>query len=286
MVANAVDLGESLTALESLTIDEFSRKVIKGASGALADHANPLRFNFFCVAMRILFEHTTGKLSPDELVRQCAWFKANDDAGRPTRAQKVQYAVQGGLTDLFVQKNLDVDAASLRRPLISAVDELSKQVHGRETNLIEGLEAQYSAVENVIKAMHAFLSAYHDCRNAIIDPIREELDDAAVDALISETVLAVDELASHHSVDEVYIHNIEVHEIGPSTVKYRAVGSLSVTLQWGSNSDLRNGDGAELEEGFPFQCDIEAPLDSPWNLDLADTMYEVDTSSWFGHEPE
>jgi hypothetical protein len=283
--ANAADLSANVTALEDLAIDQFSRKVIRAASGVLSDHANPLRFNFFCVAMRILFEHATGKLSPDDLVRQCSWFKPND-TGRPTRAQRVQYAIQGGLTDVFVAENLDVDAASLRKPLILAVDELSKQVHGRESSLLEDLGAQNAAIENIIDAMGAFLSAYHDCRKAVIDPIRDELDDAAVDALISDTILAVDELASHHSVDEVYIDDIEVHEIGPSTVKYRAVGSVAVTLQWGSNSDVRNGNGAELAEQFPIHCDIEIPLDDPWNLDLAATTYEVDTSDWFDHEPE
>jgi hypothetical protein len=86
--------------------------------------------------------------------------------------------------------------------------------------------------------------------------------------MISDTILEVDELATHHSVDEVYVDR--------TTVK----GSLAVGLQWGSNSDVRRGDGVEIDQSFPFQCDIEVPVDDPFDLRGADTSYVVDTSKW------
>ncbi len=72
-----------------------------------------------------------------------------------------------------------------------------------------------------------------------------------------------------------------MHRIGPNTITYRVEGTISVSLQWGSNSDVRRGDGAELDDDFPFHCDIELPLGDPWDLNEAETNYGVDTSSWY-----
>lgn len=90
----------------------------------------------------------------------------------------------------------------------------------------------------------------------------------------------VDELATHHYIQEVYVVDTIVHAIGSQTITYRSTGSINVILQFGSNSDVERGDGAELQESFPFSCDIEVPLVDPWDLELAETRYGVDVSSW------
>jgi hypothetical protein len=97
---------------------------------------------------------------------------------------------------------------------------------------------------------------------------------------MSETILEVDELATHHYIQEIYVADTTVHAIGPETITYRSTGSIDVILQFGSNSDVARGDGAELEQSFPFSCDIEIPLLDPWDLGLAETRYGVDVSSW------
>ena len=128
--------------------------------------------------------------------------------------------------------------------------------------------------------MDAFLDAIHDCRAAVLDPIEEALDDSVVDAMVSDSLAELDELATHFSLDEVYVHQTVVHMIGSETIIYRATGSVDVTLQWGSNGDLRRGDGMELDQSFPFYCDIETPLDEPWDLRMAEVTCGVDTREW------
>jgi hypothetical protein len=113
-----------------------------------------------------------------------------------------------------------------------------------------------------------------------LDAISQELDDAAVDALITDTILEVDELATHHSVDEVYVDHTSVQSIGAHFITYRATGTVAITLQWGSNSDLRRGDGAEAGLSFPFRCDIQVPLDDPLEVAAGEAEYVVDVSSW------
>jgi Predicted pPIWI-associating nuclease len=281
MIVRLGSLQKQLSSLKSQAIDTFSRKAIDRASHALADTANPLRLNFFSTAMRILFEHMMGKLSPLDEVSRSPWFKPEQENGNPTRWQRIIFAIQGGFTDVFVTDQLGVMVAPLRKKLLAAVDDLSKNVHGREDTMIDDLEEQNARAALAVTALQNFLTAYHDCRSAIVAPIQEHLDRVAVDALISEALLEVDELAPHHSVDEIYVENVSVATIKSDAIVYRVTGTVSVTLQWGSNSDLARGDGAELGQDFPFQCDIEVLLDDdPFDVGRGESTYFVDTSSW------
>lgn len=283
MTPTANHFDDSIDGIRAKVADQFSRQVIEGAAHALHSKGNPLRLTFFSTAMRMLFEHLMDTLAPSDRVRDCVWFQAQTENGRPTRRQRIMYAIQGGLTDEFVKEELDVDPEPLRKALLAAIDALSKHIHGRETSIINERAEQDAFAEATLAEMEAFLDAMRACRDAVLSPISDELDDAAVDALLSETILAVDELASHYSVEEIYVDTITVDAIGPDRVTFRATGSIAVVLQWGSNSDLRRGDGAEMEESFPFWCDIVLPIESPWDLLNAETEYCIDTREWFGN---
>jgi hypothetical protein len=141
-------------------------------------------------------------------------------------------------------------------------------------------DAQDKIAAATVAAMGAFLDAMRECRDAVLEPIAEALDDAAVDALITDTIGEIDELASHNSLEEVYVDDVIVQSIGAQTITYRAKGAVSVVLQWGSNSDVARGDGIELPQSFPFYCDIEVPLSELWDLSSAETDYVVDTRDW------
>lgn len=273
-------LDKLVAGLSGKAIDDFSKRAVQGAQHALADVANPLRLNFFSTAMRILFEHMMDTLAPVEQVKRSSWFKPERPDGYATRWQRVVFAIQGGFSDAFVREQLKIDPQPLRKRLLGAIDELSKHVHGREQTIITERAVQDATARATVMAMAAFLDVIHDCRTAILDPIAEALDDATVDTLASDSLVEVDELASHFSLEEVYVDRTVVHAIGADTIIYRATGSVSVVLQWGSNSDLRRGDGAELGQSFPFFCDIELPLDEPWELGLSEVTCGVDTGSW------
>jgi hypothetical protein len=280
-------LAEKLDDLKPKAHDDYSRSVLDGATFALAHNANPLRLNFFSTAMRMLFEHMMDSLAPRDKVVRCSWFKAETEDGRPTRAQRALYAIQGGFTSRFVNEQLGVDPAPLAKALRSAIDELSKQIHGRENTISADLAEQDALAGGTLDAMTAFLDAARETRDEVLRPVQEALDDAAIDAMMFETIQDMDELSSHYSLEEVYVDRTVVHEIGPDAIVYRSTGSVSVTLQWGSNSDLRRGEGAELDQSFPFQCDMTLPLDHPWDLDMAETAAGVDTSEWWdAREPE
>jgi len=269
-----------LRALRRHADDAFARATIEGAAHALADPANPLRLNFFATAIRILFEHTMDRYGPESEVMNASWYVCERDNKKPTRWQRVRFAIQGGLSDSFVTGQLGVDIDPLRNRLLTVVNELSKHVHGRAETIIADLAEQDVVVTRMAAAMIDFLDAIYDCRKAILEPLVDKLDEASVDALLSETIQSVDELATHHSLEEVEVNEIRVAKISADTITYEVQGSVGVVLQWGSNSDVRRGDGAEIPQSFPFECVFELPIDDPWNLRRAEPRFGVDTSSW------
>jgi hypothetical protein len=260
--------------------DKFSRSCLEGARLALENPDNPLRLNFFSTAIRILFEHLMDTLAPIDAVMQCAWYKSEKEDCKPTRGQRITYAIQGGLSEDFVTGQLHVDPRPLRRRLLDAVDECSKQIHAREYSVITDPGEQDAMAVATIAAVGELLDALHFCRLAVLEPIMESLDEAAVDTLLSESLVEVDELATHWSLQDVDVHETVVHAIGPETITYRSTGFMNVILQFGSNSDVRNDMGAELPQTFPFTCDIVVPLDDPWDLGLAETTCGVDVREW------
>lgn len=274
-------LSAELDALKDLATDRFMGDALDSAAKVLRDDTNPLRLNLFAAAIRMLFEHVMGALAPDNEVESCDWYKPEAGQTKPVRRQRIQYWLQGGLSDGFLLSELNIDPSPLRDRLLRAFNDLSKHVHGRSTTVLQSVSEQNAEAGAAIAAVRALLESYHDCRAALIEPLVQSLDEAAVDALISETILSVDELASHHSVDEVCCEHTEVMSIGAHFIHYKASGTVSVTLQFGSNSDMARGDGAELEEGFPFECEFEVPIDDPRDLSNATVTSGVDTSSWF-----
>jgi hypothetical protein len=83
---------------------------------------------------------------------------------------------------------------------------------------------------------------------------------------------------------ELPIHQIKIQVPWPDAydqyIYLGASGSISCVLQFGSNSDLRSGDGAEIEQSFPFMCRLRCPVDDPDELQMDDDSLGVDTSKW------
>lgn len=280
METSPESLNEKVASLGLKLPDKFSSWVIRGALIALKDQDNPLRLNFFSTAMRILYEHTMDRLSPREEVTKTSWFKPEVDDGKPTRAQRIKFAIHGGLSEEFVNEQLNVELEPLRKRLVDSISDLSKHIHSREDTIVLDQNEQAAFAAGAVSAMDDFLTAMSECREAVLRPIAEALNGAAVDALLSETIMEVEDLAPHFSVDELYIDDICVEQIGADLITYRVNGSIEVTLQWGSNSDVRNDNGAEAGQSFPFQCEFRLPVDDPWDLGPAEPKYFVDTSSW------
>src|SRR5690606_36601300 len=130
------------------------------------------------------------------------------------------------------------------------------------------------------------LEAQRDYRGEIVDGIADCLQSEAVEKFTTETVKDIDILATRHTIDWDGIDERSVVTITASHVEYEVIGSVGVTLLYGSGSDRRQGDGAELNEEFPIGMRFRVPVDSPQDLDQAEITSEIDTSAWFENGDE
>ena len=271
---------KELVAAELVT--EFERKLFESAVRNLQDAGNPLRFNNFAYAMRELVRHVLSRLAPDDEVRSCGWYSPETcHANGISRRQRVYYAVQGGLHDAYVKHQLGLDIGEIHRTLRDAVDNLSKHTHIEESTfdlpnqLIEGF---------VLDTFTAFLdlfSTIKECRRVLVSALWEHIDKSVLNAALYETILSIDELATHHWIEQVYTEEIAVIGIDATEIQFVADGSIECTLRWGSNSDMRRGDAVEMSESFPFTCNLVSSVRNPNDIVVERDSFTADTSSWW-----
>jgi hypothetical protein len=269
--------------LRAKLVDDFSGQLLTGSLLVIRDQGNPIRLSQFATAMRELFTYTLHTLAPDENVTHCAWFDQEPNTNGPTRRQRAKYATQGGLSDEYVE-GIGVDVAHLHDEAIAAINEMSKYTHVRPDTVVEDQGEIDTFVADAMTALLGLFSSFDHCRATVVDALVDKIDDAAVNALVAETLLSVDELSSHHSVDEVYVDKMRIVSLTNDKIYFEVKGSLGAELQWGSNSnsDLRRGDGATLEQSFPFTVTMQSPVDDVSAFD--EVEYVVDTSEWFGDD--
>lgn len=269
-----------IDALTKRLIDDFSRTVLEGAISVAQDADNPIRGNLFASALREAFTHMLHKLAPDEQVEQCSWFKPESENGRPTRAQRQRYMIQGGITDEYVVNELKLDVASLHSQLGVAVKTLNRATHIREGTAISDEAEVESLAQRILAAFEALLDAVDHCNSELMAAIEEAAVDEAANSVLYETIQQIDSLATHHSIEEIDVDTIKTVRIDAHYVWYRATGTIAAELQWGSNSDLRRGDGLVLPHSFPFECDIPAPVDDPTTFETSMIELRVGDGGW------
>ena len=258
---------------------EFSQKLLEGAL-RVAGSDNPIRGNLFAAAFRELISHSLRDLSPDKDIKACKWFKPETCDARPTRRQRMKYAVQGGISDSYLSETLGLEFNDWFKEIVVAYDELSKSTHLQpDTILSNEAEVMGLAIRSA-EAMHRLLDAIGSTREGILKAVEEQLNKEAIDAILAETVLTIDNIAPHHSIDEIWADDIRVSKIDSEHVWYRVAGTIEAELQWGSSSDFRKGDGAAANHSFPFECDMRASVDSHTELLLDEVDLRVGHGNW------
>jgi hypothetical protein len=178
--------------LRAKLIDDFSVQVLTGALAVLDAPSNPIRLNQCAAAMRELFGHTLHALAPDENVTKCEWFEPQPGTKGPTRRQRAKYATQGGLSDDYIAQ-IGVNVQHLHDVAIKAVDDMSKYTHVRPGTIIDNPREIAVFVDGAMHALLGLFASFAECRSSVLDAVSKEIDDEAVGALITETIL--DELA-------------------------------------------------------------------------------------------
>lgn len=273
--------GVNVDAIASRLLDDFSRTVLRGALRVADDDGNPIRGNLFATAIREVLGHMLHELAPDDEVEQCSWFLRETADGRPTRAQRQRYVIQGGLSDRYVEETLNLDVDALRRQLRDCIKALNKATHLRPGTVLSETDGVEALVQDALGSLASLLDAIDHCRTEMMVAVTEAVGDEATDEVLRETIQAIDELATHHSIEEVYVDEVKTVKIDAHFVWYRATGTIGAELQWGSSSDFRRGDGATLDHSFPFICVIPATVGDPERFETSMIDLLVSDGDWY-----
>lgn len=261
---------------------EFHKKLLAASFTSLDETSNPLFFNNYCAGFRELVRHVLSELAPDTEIKACAWYVPEETSRSGiTRAHAITYVIQGGLPDNYVLDVLDIDVSEEKKTLIAAVNQLNKYTHVNESTF--GIDAAYAVekAELAVRALSNVLELARECRAELASALERKIHNKVVALAISETICSIDELATHHCVEEIDVEEVSVTKVGSEYIHLKASGTIGVELQWGSSGDLRRGEGAVGNDSFPFTCQLQSHVDSPEELEVVEDVLCVDTSSWW-----
>nr|WP_276595199.1 hypothetical protein [Roseateles albus] len=271
--------------------NEFQRMLLAASLQSAREDSNPLRLNNFSASFRELFRHILVGLAPERSVSACMWFEPDPLAkGKVTRSQKVAFVIHGGLDPEYVTDELGIDIAAERKGLLKCIDRLNKFTHVNEDSFGSAPEEVEKQVLDACEALESFLDCADEARRLLCSRVEERIHDDVVSEAIGDTIQSLDELATHHCIEDVDVYEVEITLLDHEKIHFTAHGSVGVQLQWGSNSDVRRDEGAVIQDSYPLTCQFFSRVAEPEQLEVVQNSLCVDTSSWWDsycdEEPE
>lgn len=277
----------AIAEIESLLSNEFQKELLKASFRNLEDDKNALSFNNFAYSIRELARHILDSLAPVDDVMKCDWFNIKEaHKDKPTRKQKVKYAIQGVLKDEFVDKQIIPlsDIKDAQDDIIQSIDMLSKYTHINEDTFDISLDEKDEKSNQVIESFISFATLIWDCRENVEKRTEEFIEFNIFEAAIYEVIDDIDILATHHNIEEVNVNSATLKHIKEDEITYEIGGTLEVRLQWGSDGDMRRGDGHEVYESFFFSCIANVQLGASDYSHIYISNVKVDTDEYWGIE--
>lgn len=262
---------------------EFKRSVFDAALKSFEQSDNPLRVNNLATGLRELIRLVLRDLAPDAGIKGCSWYiPETDKHGNQviTRPQRIHYAVHAGLPIDFVQDTLHVDIKKTTKDFNTLNGRFSKFTHIEEATFgIEDSKAEQFA-EEALEIFNSLYETIDDCRTSTYRAMEEYAKDAVEDELFSSVISELDQLATHYTVSQVNMEDLEL-TMDSAKIRLDIAGTVDCDFQYGSSSDVERGDGAESSGAYPFTCKYEADITAPADLILVFDSLKIDNSSFY-----
>lgn len=277
----------TIQKIKKILKSDFENELFDASLKNLEDKYNKLRYHNFSYSIRELSRHFLNSLAPEERILDCSWFKVETDNGKPTRGQKIKYAIQGGLTDeILTNLGFDVDELkSIIKEVKTTIDSLSKYTHvnPESFNLTEN-EIEFNS-QKVLETFEAFVETIDNYRETLKDFLDGKIEDHMIDTVIYNSYENIDSLAPHYSLEYGEVYEYHISEINDREIIVDVFGSLSITLEYGSRSERAIGDGLDIGESFPYETQIRYKISDKFPSDEYEVdSFDVDTSSWYGDD--
>jgi hypothetical protein len=274
--------------IKEILESEFEKELFDAAMANLNDDSNKLRYNNFAYSIRELSRHFLHRLSPEDDVKSCQWFEILTVTGNLTRTQRIKYAIHGGLTDEILTK-LGFDVEELKeeiKSIKSTIDSLSKYTHINE----ETFDLPKSEIDlmsgNVLRELKAFVERVKSCKRDLTQFLDCHIEQHILEEIIFNNYENVGSLARRYSIESGDVIEYQITEINYETITVDLSGNIDFVLEYGSNKEIREGDGLDINISFPFQTKIHYLIEE----EFPSESYQIDdfgvnTDSWYDDEP-
>ncbi|GHE80219.1 hypothetical protein GCM10011501_05070 [Thalassotalea profundi] len=269
-------------SISSILLDGFEVELLDSAFINLLT-PNPLRLNNFAYALRELTRHMLHRLAPNDELEKCCWFKPDSTSSNGiTRKQRIKFCIQGGLSDFYVEKKLRIDEIdTVTTDLVAIISQLSNFTHiERATFNIDEAEVEKVAIE-CLDATLAFVNKINELRELVAEKLFGDISDNLMKRINSESVAELMEISTHQFVEDITAETVSNISINSSSLEMTVVGTIYAQLMYGSASDRRKEDGAEIPVSFPVTSSIEVIFKQPLGCEMNLDSFNVDISSWY-----
>lgn len=261
----------------------FERELFNAAIKNL-DDTNVLNLNNFAYAIRELVRNFLERLAPDEKVKGAPWYVEVLNADKKvtiSRAQRMEYAIHGWLSNEFLKNVLKLDITDTITNLKKSIDNMSKYTHispitfdiPEPQKTIEALEM----LNNLLR----FLMDIEECKSRVHNTIVKDFSTNINEIFSIETFDDIDILSTHSTIKSFMIQNIILKELG-STINVEVLGFVHTRLQIGSDGDVRRDDGYVTYLDFPFQATCEANIQNTiGRIIYGEPNIHIDTNSFY-----
>lgn len=257
----------------------FERDLFHASIQNITHSDSPIRFNNFAYAIRELTRHVLKRLAPDENVLKSQWY-ANEMTieNGITRPQRIYYAIHRGLAPSYVQETLEIDIPTFKKNFTEIIDRLNKYTHIKIETFELNEEDTILYASQTLEVLLELFGFIAETKEILSEALYENVDTALFDAVLEETFSEIDILATHHHIKNVHIEPLDVLDIDHEFIYFEASGSIWCEMQWGSNSDLKKGDGLVADEFFPYKCQIVANVRNLKDIRVDISSIEIETN--------
>jgi hypothetical protein len=268
--------------ITSILLDGFETELLDAAFINLLT-PNPLRLNNFAYALRELTRHLLHRLAPSDELQSCTWFKPDSTSKTGiTRSHRIKFAIQGGLSDFYVINKLKIDELNdVSINLIKIISELSNYTHVERATFNTELQQVEDVATKCLDATLHFVQKINELRILVAERLFNDVDSVLLDRINSESVEELMELSTHQFIEEIDPDKVVVEKVGVTSLKMQVDGTIHALLMYGSASDRKKDDGAEIPVSFPVHSEMEVHFKQPLGSDIDLDIFKVDTSSWY-----
>jgi hypothetical protein len=281
---------EKIEYIEQNLKGDFEKQLFNASINNLLDIYNPLRINNFSFAIRELIYYILEKRAPEEKIKKCLWYEPENKcnpknkSNKPTRRQKIYYLFHQNFPEEFIKsasEEIYKNYKKIEEDLIKRLETLSKFTHIREKVFDISIEEQTKNVKETINVLYEIFKNI-DKIKTLKDEFIQKISIPIFNEFISRHFDELDTLATHYYIEDVYIEDFDLVDKNDEHYFLKLEGNVSCQHQFGSDSDVRKGNGDIFSYSYPVKILITVDKNEPLNLEYFEIEnIHIDTNNYF-----